>query len=110
METTRKLHDNDMLNVHDNYTSNTHTQCGDLLVGSFPFITALSLTDWTIVVSVFLIPCAFINSLRHVSTLRLRHHPQQRRCCVIPHCYDATHIITHLNVYAYTHGSLVMNQ
>jgi vesicular inhibitory amino acid transporter len=42
--------------------------CGDLLLGSFPD-TIFDLSSWIMISTVFLIPCAFLKSLRHVSFL-----------------------------------------
>ncbi len=41
--------------------------CGDLFVGSFP--GRLDHASWTIIACIFLIPCAFISSLKLVSRL-----------------------------------------
>ncbi len=43
--------------------------CGDLFVGSFPEV--LDHASWTIISSMFLIPCAFISSLKLISKLSL---------------------------------------
>lgn len=43
--------------------------CGDLFVGSFPDL--LDHASWTIISCMFLIPCAFISSLKLVSKLSL---------------------------------------
>ena len=42
--------------------------CGDLILGSFPN-TPLDLSSWIMISTMFLIPCAFLQSLRSVSWL-----------------------------------------
>ena len=42
--------------------------CGDLMIGSFPN-TPLDLASWIMIMSMFLLPCAFLRTLRAVSWL-----------------------------------------
>lgn len=42
--------------------------CGDLLIGSFPD-TPVDLSSWIMISCAFLLPCAFLKNLRHVSFL-----------------------------------------
>ena len=42
--------------------------CGDLMIGSFPE-SPIDLSSWIMISTVFLLPCAFLKDLRHVSWL-----------------------------------------
>ena len=66
--------------------------CGDLMIGSFPD-SPIDLSSWIMISSAFLLPCAFLKSLRHVSFLSF--------WCTVAHMFINAIIL----IYCFTRAS-----